>query len=275
MSDREALSIFLRSPVSMSMVDYLVVTTESVIRLKQETYSIKNLATVPLKTFINSLILHSNVQTNTLMSTLYFLVKLRGVLPPSATGIHASTHHRIFLGCLIVAAKTLNDSSPLNHHWASYTDGLLSLDDVNTLERELLGYFNWDLRIHTNDLLNILAPFLSPITYSLRESKNARITKFAPSLTVDKSPSQNSGHSKTAYCSVSSIPSLISSTSTNSVVTYTSTTEGGDFCHELNLRPLKLSARMALTNSKSILSSTHESELRPKCEHLISRELAT
>ncbi|ANZ77716.1 BA75_04400T0 [Komagataella pastoris] len=273
MSNREALSIFLRSPVSTPMVDYLVVTTESVIQLKAKTFS-RNLASVSLKTFINSLILHSNVQTNTLMSTLYFLVKLRGVLPPSATGIHASTHHRIFLGCLIVAAKTLNDSSPLNHHWASYTDGLLSLDDVNTLERELLGYFNWDLRIHTNDLLNILAPFLSPIAYSLRESKNARITKFAPSLSLVKSPSQNSAHSETVYCSVSSIPSLISSTSTNSVVTSMSTTEREDSVHEFNLRPLKLSTRMAFANFKTIPSTTDESEILPKCEPLLSRGLA-
>ena len=74
-----------------------------------------------------------------------------------------TTRHRIFLSALIVAAKSLNDSSPLNKHWTKYTDGLLTLEEVNLAERELLNILNWKTNITKEELIISLYPFLQPI----------------------------------------------------------------------------------------------------------------
>ena len=64
---------------------------------------------------------------------------------------------------MIVAAKSLNDSSPLNKHWTKYTDGLLTLEEVNLAERELLNILNWKTNITKEELIISLYPFLQPI----------------------------------------------------------------------------------------------------------------
>ncbi|EHN03402.1 Pcl2p [Saccharomyces cerevisiae x Saccharomyces kudriavzevii VIN7] len=163
MSNYEALLKFNRKTVSKEMVQYLASTTASIIKIKKTNSMIDiALPAPPLTKFINGLIKHSNVQTPTLMATSVYLAKLRSIIPSNVYGIE-TTRHRIFLGCLILAAKTLNDSSPLNKHWAEYTDGLLVLREVNTIERELLEYFDWDVTISTDDLITSLSPFLKPI----------------------------------------------------------------------------------------------------------------
>ena len=170
----------------------------------------------PLTEFINRLIKHSNVQTPTLMATSVYLAKLRSLIPSKVYGIE-TTRHRIFLGCLILAAKTLNDSSPLNKHWAEYTDGLLLLREVNTIERELLEYFDWDVTISTEDLITCLSPFLKKIKEEkLFKSQRDRRALNSPSaqgkVTVGKCSLTHSRASSNL-----SIPSL-ASTSTLSTL---------------------------------------------------------
>lgn len=163
MSDYEALLHFNKRAVSSEMVQYLASSTASIIQIKKSNSMIDIALQAPsLTQFINGLISHSNVQTPTLMATSVYLTKLRSIIPGNVYGIE-TTRHRIFLGCLILAAKTLNDSSPLNKHWASYTDGLLHIREVNTIERELLEYFDWNVTITTNELITCLTPFLQPI----------------------------------------------------------------------------------------------------------------
>lgn len=177
MSDREALKIFSRKPVTEEMIEFLVATTNSTIQVKPSatsTYSKVSGNThdmvvtpvprgyVSLTTFIKNLIKHSNVQTPTLMATLVYLNKLRNILPANAVGME-TTRHRIFLASLILAAKSLNDSSPLNKHWTAYTEGLLSNQEVNLAERELIGLLQWDINIKERELLIALQPFLSQI----------------------------------------------------------------------------------------------------------------
>ncbi|KAG7880290.1 hypothetical protein KL905_002959 [Ogataea polymorpha] len=185
MSDVQALYHFLRRPVSPDMIQCLVNTTNSVIAVPD--YSRSSLPSPPasplekpvpsLYCFIEALIDHSHVQTPTLMSSLVYLIRLREILPPNSTGME-TTRHRIFLGCLILAAKNLNDSSPLNKHWCKYTNGLLSLRDVNTLEMELIGYLGWDnIRIRQSDLISTFSPFLEPIKSKLRRQSEAKIAK--------------------------------------------------------------------------------------------------
>ncbi|QLL32369.1 hypothetical protein HG536_0C05380 [Torulaspora globosa] len=163
MSDYEALLHFNKRAVSAEMIQYLASSTASIIQIKKSNNMIDiALPAPPLTQFIQGLISHSNVQTPTLMATTVYLTKLRSIIPGNVYGIE-TTRHRIFLGCLILAAKTLNDSSPLNKHWASYTDGLLHIREVNTIERELLEYFDWNVTITTNELITCLTPFLQPI----------------------------------------------------------------------------------------------------------------
>lgn len=171
MSDREALKIFSRQPVNNDMINYLVSTTNAIIQIKPSKVQVNNIRplgknNISLLSFIKNLIRYSNVQTPTLMATLIYLNKLRNLLPANAIGME-TTRHRIFLSALILSAKSLNDSSPLNKHWTKYTDGLLNIDEVNMAERELINLLNWNVNIYEEDLIIALQPFLIPIKSKL------------------------------------------------------------------------------------------------------------
>lgn len=131
-----------------------------------------------LEAFITQLVVSSNVQVPTLMSTLVYLTRLRAKLQPAARGLRCTTH-RIFLASLILTAKYLNDSSPKNKHWAAYsnidTDFYsfgFSRSEVNLMERQLLMLLDWDLRITEEDLYREFDPFLAPIRDRI-EAKHA------------------------------------------------------------------------------------------------------
>lgn len=238
MFDEEALMEFRQKRVNSEMVHYLVETTSSLIKVKPSrvypspphtpvtTDSPNNKPLVSLFDFICALIKHSNVQTPTLMSTLVYLARLKTILPANSYGIE-TTRHRIFLGCLILAAKNLNDSSPVNKHWARYTDGLLSNDEVNTIERELLEYLNWDLTITHQDLTNSLAYFLSPIKAQLKRRAHDKLlqqqklyvsTTHASSSTRLSSMLSPPVTPSSSMSSMPSMPSLMSASSSRSTL---------------------------------------------------------
>ncbi|QPG73945.1 hypothetical protein FOA43_001260 [Brettanomyces nanus] len=256
MSDLEALHVFVKRPVSEEMIQFLVDTTNSVITLSScpdhyptDGYhgyltppstpplsSVKSSKIPSLFKFIEHLIKYSHVPTSTLMSSLVYLTRLRQVLPPNSVGME-STRHRIFLGALILAAKSLNDSSPLNKHWCKYTDGLLTLNDVNALELDMIEYLGWDnLTISNDDLVKNLSHFLEPIKWKLRHERElklseARAAGFAAADVVVSAPlaspteplfaHSNSSHFSIphpTYCSGDYIPSPTSSVGTSSSV---------------------------------------------------------
>ena len=132
-----------------------------------------------IEDFITQLVVSSNVQVPTLMSTLVYLNRLKSRLQPMAKGLRCTTH-RIFLASLILAAKYLNDSSPKNKHWANYS--VVSTQayhfgfnrtEVNLMEKQLLFLLDWDLRITEEDLYANLDPFLAPVRTEL-EARHAR-----------------------------------------------------------------------------------------------------
>ncbi|CCH60281.1 hypothetical protein TBLA_0C04850 [Henningerozyma blattae CBS 6284] len=229
-SDYDALLKFKRKAVTGEMIQFLSNCAASAIQIRPTSdsnltnESISNIP--PLYTFIKNLVAHSNVQTPTLMTTVVYLKKLKAIIPSNVYGIE-TTRHRMFLGCLIIAAKTLNDSSPLNKHWAKYTNGLLQLREVNTIEREILTYFKWDLQITVNDLLTCLAPFIKQVKDDEKRQKNQNFllfnsptpgqlrecinSKFSLSSNANISPYSKS-HSRSS--SSISIPSVVSSITT-------------------------------------------------------------
>ncbi|KAK6460532.1 hypothetical protein DFJ63DRAFT_289860 [Scheffersomyces coipomensis] len=256
MSDREALKVFSRQPVCQEMIDILATTTCAIIQVRsvKPQYSLipstksSNLLVSPLQksnislvVFIKNLIKYSNVQTPTLMATLVYLNKLRNILPANAIGME-TTRHRIFIAALILSAKSLNDQSPLNKHWTKYTDGLLTNEEVNMAERELIGLLKWNISIKEDDLIVALQPFLTTIKQQLvqkmdeensqklnyyrlsnsfsnrsisssssRSSSNASLSSYNSSLSLKNSHSNYSLQSSSSSSSNSSTPSSLSS----------------------------------------------------------------
>lgn len=205
----------MRSPVTTEMIAYLVSKTESTIAIDEpEKTPEQSLPTPPptpakdesdswlpsLTEFICTLVLKSNVQVATLMSTLVYLQRLHDKLPAMAKGMSASFHpyraladpattgmpctrHRVFLAALIVSAKYLNDSSPKNKHWAGYT-GLFEIAEINLMERQLLYFLDFDLRFDEKEACAHFAPFMTAADVKAsispeQETRTAAISRVA------------------------------------------------------------------------------------------------
>ena len=199
--NKTALEHFVYQPVSREMISYLASAASNVISCDSSLMpqpQQKDLPTPPrspearcvtpeddtlptLEEFITQLVVSSNVQVPTLMSTLVYLNRLQSKLQPMARGLRCTTH-RIFLACLILAAKYLNDSSPKNKHWATYTH--ITTDaysfgfnrtEVNLMEKQLLFLLEWNLRIDEEDLYRELDSFLEPLRVRVAERHARKI----------------------------------------------------------------------------------------------------
>lgn len=227
MSDAKALRILFKSPVTDDMIRYLTNTTLKVIPCAKDAYpsppssprsprsphsprsadktSARSLPS--LMTFISRLVRYTNVYTSTLLTAACYLDKLKRLLPRDAHGL-PSTSHRIFLACLILSAKCHNDSSPQNKHWAEYTDGLFSLEDVNLMERQLLQLFNWDVRVCDEDLYSALEMLLTPIKHDLVRSRKVFSRNYYHQRNMSACSSTSTLVSMSSSASVMSLPKL-------------------------------------------------------------------
>lgn len=184
----KALKVLMQSPVTDDMIKFLTNQTLRVlpnVQTPAQTSAYPSPPSSPpkkhlqpqrlpsLMSFISRLVRHTNVYTSTLLTTVCYLNKLKCILPRDATGL-PSTIHRIFLACLVLSAKFHNDSSPLNRHWAKYTDGLFSLEDLNLMERQLIQLLNWDLRVTNDDLILDLRFLLEPIVADIEKTSRQR-----------------------------------------------------------------------------------------------------
>jgi hypothetical protein len=195
--NRTALEQFVYQPVGRDMISYLAQAAHNVIScdasLMPQNANNKSLPPTPPRTpdsqavqsddtslptveeFITQLVVSSNVQVPTLMSTLVYLTRLKSKLQPMARGLRCTTH-RIFLAALILSAKYLNDSSPKNKHWANYThintehySFGFNRTEVNLMEKQLLFLLEWDLRITQHDLYRELDFFLEPLRQKIAD----------------------------------------------------------------------------------------------------------
>lgn len=111
-----------------------------------------------LGSFVEHLIKTSCANRPTLISTLIYLKRVKSRLDPGTRGFRCTAHH-IFLACLILAEKYVNDELMLNRDWAQssliYVEGNVvfgfSQAEVNLLENHLLHLLDWDLGITESD----------------------------------------------------------------------------------------------------------------------------
>lgn len=195
--DAAALETFVYKPVDREMVRYLAEAAYNVIQCDpsqapRPSRSAPAMSApsedggVPsLEEFITQLVVSSNVQVPTLMSTLVYLRRLKSRLAPLAKGLRCTTH-RIFLAALILAAKYLNDSSPKNKHWANYSvisTGTgsfgFSRTEVNLMEKQLLFLLDWELGITEDDLYREWDYFLAPIRFDIEQRHASRMRRRA------------------------------------------------------------------------------------------------
>lgn len=285
MSNKEALDIFIRKHVTTEMVDYLVTVTQSIINVKTPTEKYPSPPTTPgkyetekkpvsLKSFIINLIRYSNVQVPTLMATLVYLNRLKQILPSDQIYGIETTHHRIFVGCLILTAKYINDSSPLNKHWARYSSGLLSVKELNVIEVEVLSYLDWDLNITDEDLYESFQPFLIPIKTKLRMKeqeeflKKQKVHEKNKLSLLSKKPSMKSLKKSTSFSSIKKMlnpPPSASSVSSYNSLTPTSAMSSSSSISSISseVSPIRMekshSSVPSLTNSASTYSSSGRS----------------
>lgn len=182
-----------RLPISSSMLLYLAEKTWQT--APPNTYETYDTAFPSIFCFIESVVKNSSVPVPTLVTVLVYLRRLQSRLPPDSKGM-PSTAHRIFLAALILAAKYLNDASPLNEKWAYYSvvpgheSFSFPIAEVNQMERELLWRLNWDLRIqpeHFDAEMWPLMMFLS-IQWPLESRNRKRQTPRKRLTSVEQYP---------------------------------------------------------------------------------------
>jgi G1/S-specific cyclin PLC1 len=195
-----ALCQFIIQPVSRRIIFHLAERAmQVVVPIPYPFLSLaarRNQVPVPsLLHFVASVVKSSHVQVSTLMASLVYLRRLQSVLPPTARGSPCSAH-RIFLTCLILATKYVNDICPKNKHWVRhsvvpcYKTFGFTVSEISAMERELLCLLEWDLRINLDDLCDEMRPLLS--SNNQRELKLDSGSTFLtqvprnPVLTVDR-----------------------------------------------------------------------------------------
>ena len=163
------LVYLMSTSVSTAMVAYVTRQTESLFRID----SAKNQCPLSLEKFIRHLVISSNVQVPTLLTTLVYLQRLRSKHQPLAKGLYRPppcvypnivpglwcTEHRVFLATLIVTCKYLHDASPKNKHWAKYAT-IFPVAEVNLMEKQLLYLLDYDLRFDEAEVCALFAPFM-------------------------------------------------------------------------------------------------------------------
>ncbi|KAL5346683.1 PHO85 cyclin-1 [Pseudogymnoascus australis] len=112
--------------------------------------------------YVSSIVRQANIQVPILLTTLLYLSRLNSKLPLIGNGVRYSPH-RIFLACLIISEKFLDDSSLHNRDWAlcsQFEKFTFSNQEVNIIEKQVLFLLEWNLNFQVSELEHHLKPFL-------------------------------------------------------------------------------------------------------------------
>lgn len=93
----------------------------------------------------------TNITSVTLATAFFYLYRLK-LMHPRCKGSDGSGH-RLFLSAIIIAAKYMYDDTFDNTSWATVSSGIFKLEQVNNMEREMLGFLNFQLFIHSEEWL--------------------------------------------------------------------------------------------------------------------------
>jgi G1/S-specific cyclin PLC1 len=97
------------------------------------------------------------------------------------------TRHRVFLACLITAAKYLNDSAPRNKNWAGYAR-MFEISEINLMESQLLYLLDYDLRFNELEACMMFAPLMSTATHQARAEAVDKVTRASKARAMAQAP---------------------------------------------------------------------------------------
>ncbi|KAG2192858.1 hypothetical protein INT47_010271 [Mucor saturninus] len=100
---------------------------------------------VPLRSYIESVVEKSRIDTGTLLTSLSYARRLKSKLASTSKGMEC-THHRIFLATLIIASKYIHDTALKNKYWVTYAQ-MFSASEINLMEKQLLQLLDYNLEI--------------------------------------------------------------------------------------------------------------------------------
>ncbi|KAL8277472.1 hypothetical protein RQP46_010102 [Phenoliferia psychrophenolica] len=92
---------------------------------------------------------------------------------PSARGT-ATSPHRLFLSSLMLSSKISMDKTFHNKAWQVVGQGLFSLREVNTMERELFALLGWNVVVRDEELTSWTKDVIEP--YELARGATTDIT---------------------------------------------------------------------------------------------------
>jgi len=127
-------------------------------------------------TFATDVLTRAEVTTPTILVALTYIDRAK---PHLHIALEEWALERVFLGALIIASKTTNDSTLKNVHWALCT-GVFGKRDVGRIEREFLDVLDWELGFSEADILShhagisaVVAPSPSPSRRHHRPSQRS------------------------------------------------------------------------------------------------------
>ncbi|ORX91809.1 hypothetical protein K493DRAFT_190934, partial [Basidiobolus meristosporus CBS 931.73] len=88
------------------------------------------------------------------LTALLYLIRLKELRPTCKGGYGSG--HRLFLASLVLANKYLQDGAYHNKTWYKVIEGVYSLNEINQMERELLGLLGYKLCVTKADWLEFV-----------------------------------------------------------------------------------------------------------------------
>jgi Cyclin, N-terminal domain len=165
-----ALQQLVEEPVSEQMICHLAqkaIEVEQRVQLLSNPLHAHEPPHPQLTEFITTVVQQSYTTTKVLIPSLVYLAKLASRPPRVAIPNYIPPPHLIFLGSLIIAAKTFNDHSPRNKHWARYASVFgyegLKAEHITLVEMELLDWLDWKVTIGLGELCLHLKPYLQRV----------------------------------------------------------------------------------------------------------------